>query len=229
MSKFEDVQVTCRNCNKEFSTQIWQSANITLDPHLKEEIKEGTFNMIVCSGCGSIGRSPEPVLYHDMEKNLMIYVLPDVSQDELDKGKRQIEDSTKWLSRGELPRPSIYVFDNMEDLRDIVSTLDSVESPDGSYPENWNQQDWKDLVDAIITPARPWPLDHKCICGETLRTVCFCIEQGAFIDMRDYELNLSNEIGVECKNCGRVMLGFTCEKCMCTYNLENGMVDQIME
>jgi hypothetical protein len=229
MSKLIDVQVACQNCNKEFSTQVWQSINITLDPHLKKEIEKDTFNMIVCSGCGSISRSPEPVQYHDMVKGLMICVVPDVSQDELEMVKRDIKESNKGLSREGLPEPSIFVFDNMEDLRDIVDTLDSVESPDGSYPENWNQQDWKDLVDAIITPARPWPLDHKCICGETLRTVCFCIEQGAFIDVRAYELNLSDEIGVECKNCGRVMLGFSCEKCMCIYDRQIGVVDRILE
>jgi len=164
-----------------------------------------------------------------MEKNLMIYVLPGFSGDELEKGKREMEESTKWIVRGGLPQPSIYVFDNMEDLRDIVDTLDSIETPDGSYPENWNQQDWAEVVAAIITPARPWPLDHKCICGETLRTVCFCIEQGAFIDVRAYELNLSDEIGVECKNCGRVMLGFTCEKCMCIYDRQVGVVERILE
>ena len=229
MSKFEDVLVSCQDCNKEFSTQVWQSINITLDSHLKEEIKEGTFNMIVCSGCGSIGLSREPVQYHDMEKNLMIYVLPDVSQDELETVKRDIKESNKGLSREGLPEPGIFVFDKMEDLRDIVDTLDSHESPDGSYPENWNQEDWAAAVDAIITPARPWPLDQKCICGETLRTVCFCIEQGAFIDVRAYELNLSDEIGVECKNCGRVMLGFTCEKCMCIYDWQVGVVERILE
>ena len=229
MSKLIDAQVTCQNCNKEFSTQVWQLINITLDPHLKEEIEEGTFNMIVCSGCGSIGPSPEPVLYHDMEKGLMICVVPGVSQDEHEMVNRDIKESNKGLSREGLPEPSIFVFDNMEDLKDIISALDNIETPDGAYPENMSREDWKGLVDALITPARPWPLDHKCICGEKLRTVCFCIEQGAFIDVRDYELNLSDEIGVECKNCGRVMLGFTCEKCSCSYNWENGMVDQILE
>jgi len=229
MSKFKDAQVVCSNCNKEFSTRIWQSANITLDPHLKEEIKEGTFNMIVCSGCGSIVPNTEPVLYHDMVKGLIIYVDPDVSQDKLEIVIKDIKESNKGLSREGLPEPGIFVLDNMEDLRNIVSQLDDVECPDGTYPENMSQEDWKDLVDAIITPARPWPLDHKCICGEKIRTVCFCIEQGAFIDMRDCELNFPNEIGVECKNCGRVMLGFSCEKCNCIYDWQIGVVDQILE
>ncbi len=159
----------------------------------------------------------------------MIYVLPDVSQDELEIVKRDIKESTKGLSREGLPEPSIFVFDNMEDLRNIVSQLDSAESPDGTYPENLSQEDWKDLVDMLISPVRPWPLDHKCICGEKLRTVCFCIEQGAFVDLGDYELNSPDDIGVECQNCGRVLFGFNCEKCICVYNWKIGMVDQILE
>jgi len=198
-------------------------------PSREEEIKEGTFNMIVCSGCGSIVPNTEPVLYHDMVKGLMIYVDPDVSQDKLEIVIKDIKESNKGLSREGLPEPGISVLDNMEDLGNIVSQLDDVECPDGTYPENMSQEDWKDLVDALITPARPWPLDHKCICGEKIRTVCFCIEQGAFIDMRDCELNFPDEIGVECKNCGRVMLGFSCEKCNCIYDWQIGIVDQILE
>lgn len=159
---------------------------------------------------------------------LLARVYPDVSQDELEIVKRDIKESNKGLSREGLPEPSIFVFDNMEDLKDIISTLDDIECPDGIYPENFRQEDWKDLVDAIMTPAS-WPLDHKCICEETLRTVCFCIEPGAFKDMRDYESNPPDQLGVECRNCGRVLLGFHCEKCNCTYDWPIGVVDQILK
>ena len=70
MSKYQDAVLTCPSCNKEFTSKVWQSANVTIDPYLKDEIKQGTFNLVHCSECGSFGLSSDPLLYHDMEKNL---------------------------------------------------------------------------------------------------------------------------------------------------------------
>ena len=137
MSKFEEVIIDCPNCHIEFPTKIWQSANVTLDPHLKDEIKKGEFRLIECPGCGGVGQSPTPVLYHDMDKKLMIYVMPEANQEELQNGKRDVEESLKDSFKGKMPQPSVYVLDSMDDLRHIVSQLDDIQNPDGSYPEDF--------------------------------------------------------------------------------------------
>jgi len=229
MSKYENMIVDCPYCNKEFSTKIWHSANVTLDPYLKDEIKEGEFNLIICPGCGGVGSSPLPVLYHDMDKKLMIYVMPKANQEELQDGKRDVEESLKESSKGREPQHNVYVLDSMDDLQDIVIRLESAQYADGSFPEDLGPEDWKYLVDTIIAPERPWPLDHKCICGEEIRTVCLCIEKGVYIDMGEFEPNVPHDFKVDCPECGRCLIAFTCEKCTCAYTWQIGVVDNISE
>ena len=229
MSKYQDVTLNCPSCNKEFSTKVWQSANVTLDPYLKDEIKEGTFNLVHCSECGSFGLSSDPLLYHDMEKNLMIYVIPQGSEAELQQGMREMKESTQELTLGGLPQPSVYVIDSMNELKHIVIRLDGARHANGSHPETLSPEKWKDIVGAINSPVRPWPLDHKCVCGEEIRTVCLCNDKGVNIDLRELEPNLPLNLKVDCPECGRGMLAFTCEKCQCAYTWQIGVVDNIAE
>jgi len=229
MSKYQDVTLNCTNCNKEFSTKVWQCANVTLDPYLKNEIKEGTFNLVHCSECGSFGLSSDPVLYHDMEKNLMIYVIPGGNQDELQQGMTEMEETTRELTLGGLPQPSVYVIDSMNELKHIVSRLDRPRNADRRDPENISPEERKNIVDDVNGSVRPWPLDHKCVCGEEIRTVCLCNDKGVNIDMRELEPNLPLNLKVDCPKCGRGMLAFTCEKCKCAYTWRIGVVDNIAE
>ncbi len=229
MSKFEDVIIDCPNCHKEFPTRLWVSANVTLDPHLKEEIKEGTFNLIKCPGCKGTGSSPTPVLYHDMDKNLMIYVMPGANRQELQEGKKEVEKSVMESFNGSTSKPSVYALDDIHELRSLVDRLDSAQYADGSFPHDLSLEEWKDIVDSIINPPRAWPLDHKCICGEEIRTACFCIDEGVDIDMRAYEPKVRKRLKVKCPKCRRRMIAFTCEKCRCTYTWQLGVVDNITE
>lgn len=81
MSKFSYSQVTCPKCNKIKKVKIWDSINIDLDPEEKENIISGKLFNFVCDECGFTTRVQYPCLYHDMDKNLMIYCIPDFSGD----------------------------------------------------------------------------------------------------------------------------------------------------
>ena len=180
-------------------------------------------------GCGGVGMSPTPVLYHDMDKKLMIYVMPEANEEELQEGKRDVEESLKESTKGRKPQHNFYVLDSMDDLQDIVIRLESAQYADGSFPDDLGPEDWKYLVDTIIAPERPWPLDHKCICGEEIRTVCLCTRKGVYIDLGCYEPNVPGDLVVQCPECDRGLLGFTCEKCNSMYNWQIGVVDNISE
>ncbi len=229
MSKYQDAVLTCPSCNKEFTSKVWQSANVTIDPYLKDEIKQGTFNLVHCSECGSFGLSSDPLLYHDMEKNLMIYVIPEGSHDELQQGMREMEATTRELTLGGLPHPNVYVIDSMNELKHIVSRLDRPRNTDGSDPDNISAEARKNTVNGKHSPVRPWPLDHRCVCGEEIRTVCLCNDTGVDIDIRNFEPNLALKFKAECPRCSKGLLAFSCEKCKCTYTWQIGVVDNIAE
>lgn len=81
MSKFSYSQVTCPKCNKTQKVKVWDSINVNLDTEQKENIMSGKLFKFICDECGFTTRVEYPCLYHDMDKNLMIYCIPNFSGD----------------------------------------------------------------------------------------------------------------------------------------------------
>lgn len=81
MSKFSYSQVTCPKCNKIQKVKVWDSINVNLDTEQKENIMSGKLFQFICDECGFTTRVEYPCLYHDMDKNLVIYCIPNFSGD----------------------------------------------------------------------------------------------------------------------------------------------------
>lgn len=90
MSKRNTVKITCPKCKKECDYLIWESINIQLDPEMKERILNGEAFLFKCPDCGNEVYVNYPVLYHDMEKKMMIYLLPD--------DEKEIKSAAKFMS-----------------------------------------------------------------------------------------------------------------------------------
>ncbi len=67
--------VTCA-CGHVFKADLYQSANVTLNPELMKQILTGGMNVVVCPSCGACFHVEMPFLYHDMRKGEMIWVYP---------------------------------------------------------------------------------------------------------------------------------------------------------
>jgi len=221
MSLSQDFAFTCPECGKDFSASIWLSVNTSLSPELKEQILDDTLNELCCSHCGFTTAGPELLLYHDMEKRLMFYVSPYADEESRLKAAEQAEE----LLADDLAKltddTSIYVLDSMDDLRGMIVRL---ESADGAGMESITGEEWKEIVDLMLEPALPWPLDHKCVCGEEIPIVCFCQEPGVPVNLNEYEPDLQPDLAVECGKCSRQLAGFQCAKCSRMYGWNQGVV-----
>ncbi len=65
------IKLACPECNQEFNANIYTSINVQLDKDIKAKVLSGTLFDIECEYCHSKFHIPYPVLYHDMEKNLI--------------------------------------------------------------------------------------------------------------------------------------------------------------
>ncbi len=90
MSKVNTVKVTCPKCNKESDFKIWESINVQLDPEMKDKVLNGEAFLFKCPECGEITQVFYTCLYHDMEKQMMIYLLPD--------DEKAIKDAATFMS-----------------------------------------------------------------------------------------------------------------------------------
>jgi len=187
---------------------------------------QGTLNTVVCPNCHSSSRSLDPFLYHDMTKNLMFYVAEGGDPAAL---RETVESSQKDQALEGLPQPAIYVLDDTQSLIALLDQLEGIQCEDGTSVDDLDPEEWRDIVDAIVTPMNPWPLDHRCVCGEEIRTLCFCTTEGVWIDVREHELNLQVDSGFECPQCGRGLMAFHCEKCNRLYSWQEGVVDRVAD
>ena len=72
MSDLKDASITCRTCGHTFPITYWGSVNATLDPHLKDEIFSGELRRQQCPACEQQFEVDADLLYHDIERKLMI-------------------------------------------------------------------------------------------------------------------------------------------------------------
>lgn len=76
MSQCETVKGKCPTCFLEQDITLWNSINTSLNSELKPMLLSQDILRVKCSGCGAILMLGYPLLYHDMEKQLMISFEP---------------------------------------------------------------------------------------------------------------------------------------------------------
>ena len=52
MSKWEEVTIKCPNCGKVSKFKLWDSINTTLDPEMKQKVRDGSAFSFTCPHCG---------------------------------------------------------------------------------------------------------------------------------------------------------------------------------
>src|SRR5262245_16499969 len=68
--------ITCPACGREQTFPMYRSVNVTRDPALKAELLDGELTRFSCAACGHAAQVSYPLLYHDMEQMLMVWVVP---------------------------------------------------------------------------------------------------------------------------------------------------------
>lgn len=76
MSKCSPQSMTCPNCRASQEFMVWESVNVSLDPELKRKLMSGELTRFTCDACGHTADVVYPILYHDMEKQLMVWMVP---------------------------------------------------------------------------------------------------------------------------------------------------------
>ena len=76
MSLSSKEKIKCR-CGAEVECEIYQSVNIELDPELKDKALRREINLFRCGTCGHREELITGFLYNDMDKKLMIWVMPE--------------------------------------------------------------------------------------------------------------------------------------------------------
>ncbi|MBQ3417113.1 MAG: CpXC domain-containing protein [Ruminococcus sp.] len=95
MSNVISKDFTCPHCNETTSQRLYISINATNDPQFREDLLSGKLLEFHCENCGYEGRFAYPLLYNDMKRRFMIYLIPEIDRFQLED--RALEDDYRNL------------------------------------------------------------------------------------------------------------------------------------
>jgi hypothetical protein len=72
MSQSESITITCPKCKSKQPFTVWHSINVTLDPELKQRLLDRSLITFQCGKCGHSAAIEQELMYHDMDRKLMI-------------------------------------------------------------------------------------------------------------------------------------------------------------
>src|SRR3954467_4039301 len=76
MSMPTPIPVTCPGCQHEQDFTAWRSLNVTLDRDHTADLISGKLTRFTCDRCGHTAEVVYPMLYHDMDRRLMVWMSP---------------------------------------------------------------------------------------------------------------------------------------------------------
>lgn len=80
MSINSKQSVKCPKCGQLHELCVWHSITVSDSADLKQDLLSGKVNILRCDICGQTALLPDPLLYHDEEKKLMISFTPCVEE-----------------------------------------------------------------------------------------------------------------------------------------------------
>ena len=95
MSNVISKEVACPNCSEITNAHMYISINATNDPQFREELLSENLLKWKCENCGYEGRFTYPLLYNDMKRRFMIYLIPQIDRFQLED--RELEDDYRNL------------------------------------------------------------------------------------------------------------------------------------
>jgi hypothetical protein len=88
MSRNHEEPIRCASCNAQQDFTVWESINVTVDPHLKQSLLNGDLTTFRCKRCGNEAHVAYNCLYHDMDNSLAIWLKDE--DDEENKAAKQM-------------------------------------------------------------------------------------------------------------------------------------------
>ena len=77
MSLTAKAGAVCPKCGQTEEITVYRSINTADDPSLKEKVRNGSLFLWKCPHCGTVNLARYETLYHDPEKKLMLWMVPD--------------------------------------------------------------------------------------------------------------------------------------------------------
>ena len=151
--------ILCPQCQQPVVAEITQLFDLKQDPQAKQILLAGAYNLIQCPNCGYRGQAPTPIVYHDLEKELLLTFFPPELQVPINQQEQMIGPMIKKVMDNlPMEQRKAYLF-KPETMLTRQRLVERILEEDGVTPEMLKaQQDRLNLLQrlASISPeSRP--------------------------------------------------------------------------
>jgi len=94
MSKIQTYPIQCQ-CGNIVNVALYHSANVSIDPHLKAQIRLRKLNNYYCEKCQEYNELAFPFLYHDMKNKKLVWCYPERARKDEKKIKEELREKIK--------------------------------------------------------------------------------------------------------------------------------------
>lgn len=122
MSLHGEVQLKCLNCSGLIPFTVWQSINVTLDPEQKKRILDNSMFVVICPSCRKEYFFPYDFLYHDMEKQFILFYNEDDNTENADLERTVLPD--EMLEFGTINEYKYRVVKGLNRLKEKILIFD---------------------------------------------------------------------------------------------------------
>lgn len=163
MSLSREDSVVCPACGVPGRVTLHASVNVTVSPELKERLLAGTLSVFSCASCGKKARVAHPVLYHDMDRALLVQLDPQGTFDGADAA-RVIGDESMSRTRTRVVRDGNALIEKVriddaeldDRVIEVMKLLLAVVHPAYlEYPWYFERIEPDGLLFTILTPKGP--------------------------------------------------------------------------
>ena len=127
MSQKKNYSIRCPKCAHEQQVELFEALNVTATPALREALMRNQLNAVSCAGCGFTFQVHKPLLYHDAQRNFMIYWLP-VPEGAEEAGEQQFAGVLLQLTAqatAGVPLPPVHLVFNRIELVERIFLLEA--------------------------------------------------------------------------------------------------------
>lgn len=76
MSQTQTYNIRCPQCGSMQDVELYEAANIHIEPELRDEVLSNQLNAVTCQSCDFTFRVDKPLLYHDPDRGFMVNLVP---------------------------------------------------------------------------------------------------------------------------------------------------------
>ncbi len=76
MSIINEALAPCSKCGQQHKVMVYKSINVADNPELKAKVMDGSLFLWECPHCGQVNLAKYETLYHDPERKLMFWLMP---------------------------------------------------------------------------------------------------------------------------------------------------------